>query len=91
MSSIYKSSYCSEDENECSTCGKGAANMSKCSRCKRVSHTCVYRVAAWIGYYRLLPDIIIKFMNFQVAKCIEIMARSMEVQIYRNSSHKLLP
>ena len=37
----------------------------------------IYRAAAWIGHYQLLPEIIgyfpysFKFMNFQVAKMYE--------------------
>ena len=42
-----------------------------------------YRAAAWVGNYQLLPDIIgcivVRFINFRVAKCMELMARSMEV------------
>ena len=45
------------------------------------------RVAAWIGYYQLLPEIIRYFpYSFKIhelpggKKCMEIMARSMAVQ-----------
>ena len=43
---------------------------------------CYYKVAAWIGYYQLLPDIIeyFLFMNFQVAKMYGNIACSMEIQ-----------
>ena len=35
--------------------------------------------------------ILSKFLNFQVEKCTEIMACSMEIQNQRNSSHKVFP
>ena len=47
-----------------------------------------------IGYCLILSDIsciVLKFINFWVAKCMEIMARSMVIQKYRHSSHKALP
>ena len=46
-----------------------------------------YRAAACIGYYWILPV----FINFQVVKCIEIMARFMKIQTYESRSHKVLP
>ena len=40
-----------------------------------------------IGYFLILTDIKpLKILNFRVAKCMEIMARSMEVQKYRHST-----
>ena len=52
-----------------------------------------YRAAVWIGYYWISPDIfhiVSKLMDFWVEKCIEIMAHSMEVQKYINSSQCFL-
>ena len=46
------------------------------------------RAAKWIGYYWLFPDIIgyfPKLINFWMAKCMETIAHSVEVQKYGNS------
>ena len=56
------------------------------------------RMAAWIGYYRITPDIIVyfphtsKLMNLHSGwqKCMKIMGYSIQVQKYKNSSHKAL-
>ena len=68
----------------------------KISKITSLKKLYAYRAAVWIGYHRLLSDIIgyfpynLKFINFHVAKCMEIMAYSMAVQKYRHSSHKVL-
>ena len=58
------------------------------------------RMAAWIGYYRITPDVIVYFpytfkiiMNFHSGwqKRMKIMGYSIQVQKYKNSSHKSLP
>ena len=80
----------------------GISQSTKCDNLVNFQNQVTYhysynRAAAWIGYYRLLLDIIRyflysrKFMNFQVAKMHGIMACFMEVQKYRNSIHKALP
>ena len=38
-----------------------------------------------------IASIALKFINFQVTKCIEIMACFMKIQTYKSRSHKALP